>query len=109
MLFLSAEGQQMIDKTIQHIMNDKKYRRLLQCYYNAYTAECEVLRAEYGNADFVSDKWTEKAHHCLVDFMFDLEDEEIKDYYLEREDDDFMTELDRQLIDQHLSLDCPLA
>lgn len=99
-------GEEMMQKAMNEIAADADALDTLQRFYNAYTAECEVLRKLEGNADCIGDKWTEKAHHYLIDWLIYKSSEELSDYYASDEcdaDDDFsISELDRMICEELL-------
>jgi len=94
----------MIDyntKALTEIAADADTLDTLQRFYNAYTAECEVLRKIEGNADNVSDKWTEKAHHYIIDWFIYKASEELSEAFDNDEID--LSELDRTICEELLS------
>ena len=94
----------MLNKALIEISKDSDAIATLQSYYDAYTEECEELRKTEGNADNVSDEWTEKSHHYLIDWMIYKASDELSDYYCDEEyTDEFITELDREIISKILT------
>lgn len=94
----------MLNKALIEISKDSDAIATLQSYYDAYTAECEELRETEGNADNVSDEWTDKTYDYLVDWMIYKASDELSDAYCEEDDtDEFMTEFDREIVEKILT------
>ena len=90
----------MLETALKEISGDKDAISTLQSYYNAYTIECEALRKTEGNADGVSDKWTDKTYSYLVDWLIYKASEEVSDW---SDTDDFSyDEFDREIIERFL-------
>ena len=105
-MIYTDKGEEMLQLALTEMGEDKDALDSLQRYYNAYTAECEVLRKEEGNADGVSEKYTEKAADYLSDWLIYKASEALSDYTFseeaEEEEPNFQSELDRRICEELL-------
>ena len=90
---------------IDEITADADALDRLQRLWDAYDAEAERLRELYGTADTIGDDISSKSYDALSDFV--ITQSSVSDWYCsednEEETDEFLTELDRTLIEEVLS------